>query len=376
MASITKRNNTFRIRVSLGYDHLGNQITKSTTFVPPTNVTSNKARKLAEEFAFEYERKCKGLIDLKENMRFCDLMDWYFENYADNELKDITSYNYKSQLNYHVIPEFGNMKLKDFTPAKITAFFKKKNLSHANSKKIYIIMQSLFTRAVEQGFIKETPCRNVILPKDKEQKEKKPFLNEVQAKTLLDMVKDYSPFNIIIKLLLYTGMRSGEALGLRWQDIDFENKVIRIEHTLTDVAGKHWLTTPKTANSKRIIGMSEVLSNILLEHKEKQEEQVKKLGKMFTYPEMIFTSATGNYLDRSGLNQKFRRFVKDTDFDFLTLHGLRHCNATLLINNGIDIKLVSEHLGHSDINVTANVYADVLMSSKVKMAEAISLKLD
>ena len=68
-------------------------------------------------------------------MRLADLMEWYFENYANNELKDITSYNYKkSQLNYHVIPEFGNTKLKDFTPAKVTAFFKKKNLTHANSK--------------------------------------------------------------------------------------------------------------------------------------------------------------------------------------------------------------------------------------------------
>jgi len=97
---------------------------------------------------------------------------------------------------------------------------------------------------------------------------------------------------------------------------------------------------------------------------------------MFTYPEMVFTSATGNYLDRSGLNQKFRKFVKDTDFYFLTLHSLRHCNATLLINSGIDLKLVSEHLGHADINVTANVYADVLMSSKVKIAELISLSFN
>ena len=171
-------------------------------------------------------------------------------------------------------------------------------------------------------------------------------------------------------------MRSGEALALRWQDIDFDNKIIRIENTLTDVAGKHWLQPPKTVNSKRFIGMSDVLANILLKHKQKQSDKIIALGLLYKYPEMVFTSDTGNYVDRSYLNTIFRRFVKDTNFDFATLHTLRHCNATLLINSGIDLKIVSEHLGHCDIGVTANTYADVLASSKAKVANMIALNLD
>lgn len=90
---------------------------------------------------------------------------------------------------------------------------------------------------------------------------------------------------------------------------------------------------------------------------------------------MVFTTENGNYIDRSRLNTQFRNFVKDTDFDFITLHSLRHCNATLLINSGIDLKIVSELLGHSDVSTTANVYADVLQSSKARVADLISLKL-
>ena len=95
----------------------------------------------------------------------------------------------------------------------------------------------------------------------------------------------------------------------------------------------------------------------------------------FQTPEMVFTSANGNYRDRSALRTSFKRFLKGTEFEFLTLHQLRHCNATLLLNSGVDLKIVSEHLGHCDIGVTANIYADVLKSTKAKVADLVSLKL-
>ena len=346
MATINKRGNTFQIVVSLGLDVNGKKIRKTTTYKPPENTTPKKAEKLAQEFAVEFERKCRGLSSLNENMRFSEMTEWYIDNYAKNKLKPITAYNYEKQIQNNLLPELGNIKLKD-------------------------------ARAVEQGFIKETPCtKAVILPKAETPKEKKPFLDENQAKDLLKMVEDNTQFNRIIKVLLFTGMRSGECLALRWQDIDFENKTIHIENTLTDVGGKHWLQPPKTATSNRYIALSDILADIFREQKKYNDEKLSKLGKLYTYPEMVFTTESGNFVDRSGLNTQFRRFVKGTDFDFITLHSLRHCNATLLINSGIDLKIVSELLGHSDVSTTANVYADVLKSSKAKVADLISLKLN
>ncbi|MBQ8435938.1 MAG: tyrosine-type recombinase/integrase, partial [Oscillospiraceae bacterium] len=130
-----------------------------------------------------------------------------------------------------------------------------------------------------------------------------------------------------------------------------------------------------TARSNRYIGMSDTLIELFTVHRKHYEEKVEYLGELFQHPEMIFTSESGNFVDRSFLNLQFRRFVKGTSFEFATLHTLRHCNATLLINSGIDLKIVSELLGHSDVSTTANVYADVLDSSKAKVADLISLKL-
>lgn len=206
-------------------------------------------------------------------------------------------------------------------------------------------MQSIFTFAVSQNYMKETPCRNIILPAKKSTTdEKRKYLSESELQRFLPLFDEYSSFNTIIKLLLYTGMRSGECLGLQWSDIDFDNGIISINHTLSDVGGKHFLTTPKTKNSKRYISMNKTVAAILKEHKRHQYELKLSLAK-FPHPKMVFTSSNGNYKDRSSLNTSFKRFLKGTEFEFLTLHALRHCNATLLLNNGVDIKIVSGTLG-------------------------------
>lgn len=113
----------------------------------------------------------------------------------------------------------------------------------------------------------------------------------------------------------------------------------------------------------------------LLEQKSYIEKLKIALGDDFTHPEMVFVLALGNYRDRSSVYHSLKRFTKGTEFEDMTLHQFRHCNATILINSGVDLKVVSEHLGHCDIGVTANIYADVLRSTKAKTAEQIELKL-
>lgn len=382
---IIQRGKSYTFTVAMGMDVNGKQIRKTTTWTPPEGLTEKKADKLAKEEYLNFKNRCKGLSAFNENMRFKDLVEEYFAVYAPNKLKPITAYNYEKMIDFHFIGYFGNKKLKDITPGVLTDFFCKLTttkgeevvpMAPATVKRIYNIMQSLFHFAVSQNYLKETPCRGVILPtKDSTKDEKRKSLTEEELPKFLKLFEDYSVLNTIVKVLIYTGMRSGEALGLQWEDIDFDKRLIIVNHTLSDVGGRHFLTTPKTKTSKRTIYMNDTLIEILKAHKLEQHKLIFSLGRKFEHPEMVFTSDLGNYKDRSCLNTSFRRFLKGTDFEFMTLHCLRHTNATLLLNSGVDLKIVSEHLGHSDVGTTANIYTDVLDSSRKKTAEIIELKL-
>ena len=350
---------------------------KSTTFTPPTDTTPKRAEKLAQEFAFEFERRCKGYISFNENMRFSELADWYFTNFAPVELKASTVYTYTGQYKKHIKTVLGNMKLKDITTPKLTQVMQSYNLNPATVRKLYVIIQSIFKRGMEQGFLRDNPCRNVILPKNKEQ-HKVMALTEDELKRFVKMLNEKpcdEDVKRIIRVLLYTGMRSGECFALRWEDVDFENMSISIKHTLNDIGGKHELTPPKTKKSIRTIGMSKTVADIFQEQKKYTDDLKIALGDSYAHPEMVFPSANGNYRDRSSVLTSLKRFTKGTEFEHMTLHKLRHCNATMLLNMGVDLKIISDHLGHCDINVTADIYADVLSSTRKVLADSIEKKL-
>lgn len=375
---IEQRGNSYRFTVSMGYDRNHKQIRKTTTFTPPMGLTQKQADKLAKEEYIQFSNRCKGLHTLKENMRFSDLVEEYKKLYIPSQLKKSTAYNYEHLIEYHFMDYFATKKLKDITPAVINHFFathksnakgKTTSLAPRTLKKLYTTLQSVFTFAVSQGYIKETPCRNIILPRvDLVEEERKHLLPE-ELLTFLSIFGYYSAVNAIVLTQLFTGLRPSECLGLQWEDIDFENRKITLRHNLNDVAGKHELDTPKTKGSKRHIYMNDSLYNLLKKHRIEQKKLQLALGSDFKHPEMVFTSATGNYKDRSCLNTQFKKRLKGTGLEFMTLHKLRHTNATLLVNYGIDLKIVSEHLGHSDIKVTADTYAGVLDKSRIETAD-------
>ena len=312
-------------------------------------------------------------------MTLQELSDWYFTYYAPNNLKEVTMYNYEYIANRFILPTLGDMPLEDFNNMQLTEFFGGLDVSPEYCRNVYIVLRSMFTLAIKNGLVDRHPCDHVILPrKPIEAQEQKPCLTEEQARELFRMTEPYSWFTSVVRFLLLTGMRSGEAFALQWEDVDFENEMIHIHHNLTNVASKHWLSTPKTRNSIRRILMSEDVKDLLLKQREEQALAMERrlaAGKPFPHPEMVFTSKTGGYLDHNYTERKFKQFIRDTSFSDITLHSLRHANATFMLAGGIDLKVVSAILGHSSITVTANIYTDVLDRSKLIAAEVVAEQL-
>lgn len=382
MANITKRNGSYLIRVSMGRDANRKQIIRSTTYKPPEGISEKKAEKLANAFAVDFENKCRYYSQYNENMKFSELAEWYFNNYSEVELKSVTAMNYKSQYNNHIKEYLGHKRLKEFTPLMLTDYLKmlhtKDGLSASTCRKVYIVVQSIFKRGLEQGFLRENPCHNVILPKDKNKSKKRYSLTVEETIRFIQLVKNSdkdADVKRIIIFLLFTGTRIGECLALNWEDIDFENRSIHIRHTLAKGPNGLFLDTPKTSSSYRTIGMNDTAFDILKEQKAYCADLKYALGNKYAHPEMVFPSSLGNYRDRSSIYHSLGRITVGTEFADMTLHKLRHCNATILLNSGVELKMISEHLGHSGVEITANIYADVLQSQKIKMANILELKL-
>ena len=376
MTGIVKRGeNTYRFTVSVGFDGNGNHIRKTTTYKIPSGVKLSQLDKRLTEAYIDFSNRCKGMKNLNENIRFKELVEIYFRDFAPNELKPATIYNYEKDLHRHMLPVFGNKKIKDIAVSDLSTFFTSLDLSPASTRKMKTIMSSVFHFGVQQGYVKENPCIGALHKKNTHSNKKVNFYTKEQSKQLMELTSQYSKFNTIIQFLMFTGLRCGECLSLNWSDIDLENNIIRIDKTLT-YADKKWFTTaPKTENSYRTIKLSNYAKSLLLRHKEKQDEGKAIVGTEWVEPDLVFTSWKGNFYDRSLLNTQLRRFLEKNDMSKITIHGLRHTNASLMINNGIDIKAVSAHLGHCNISITGDIYGHIFDEYEVRIAEVVEGEL-
>ena len=194
------------------------------------------------------------------------------------------------------------------------------HLNATSVRKVYIVVQSIYRRALQQGFARENPCQNVIIPKKKDTG-KRYSLSEEETKRFLHLIRDKSwdeDVKRILIFLLFTGMRIGECLGLAWDDIDFEKKTIFIHHTLSRVDGEYYLDSPKTKSSIRLIAMNSTVEKYLREQQTYVEQLKVSLGNKYAHPEMVFPSGLGNYRDRGSVYHSLKRMTKGSEFEDMT----------------------------------------------------------
>ena len=316
--------------------------------------------------------------DYQPDMTFAELSDWYFTHYAPNNLKPVTETNYRYMAERFLLPAFGALHISEFHNIMLTQWFSELPVSAAYCKNIYTVLRSMFTLAMRQGLLERHPCDYVVLPRiPVDAEERKPRLTEEDAQELFRMTEKFNWFNSVVRFLLLTGVRSGEAFGLRWKDVDFERHFIHIRRNLTNVKSQHWLDTPKTKNSIRQIYMSEEVEALLRRQQQGQAFWIENIGGLeyFPHPEMVFTTPKGHFIDHNYTERKFKQFVAGTSFSNITLHSLRHANATLMLAAGVDLKVVSALLGHSSIATTANLYTEVLDSTKAEAAMKVLQQL-
>ena len=390
----TKTGISFRIIAYDGYkiDKNGNyrQVRKTKTFKPPKDMPLRQARKIAQQMELDFTDQYKKNQASGVNMKLTEVWEWFSKYYAPNYLRESTQETMRNIVETKILPEIGHIKLGDFSSNRITAFlydvaiYKDKDgkpikptqyYKDSYTQLIFSKLHTLFDIAVKQGWIKDNPCTNAIKPKRNKTQKLPPFEID-QIKDLLKRSENFDTYNAVIHFQLYTGMRIGETLALTWDDIDFDKRTININKTINYVRGEFKVGPPKTENSYRILGMNNTVYHLLQQVKEEQDKMKIALKDVWQDLNLVFTQDTGGYIQKANINNRLSSLKKGTNYEYITVHSLRHANATLLLMNGVDLKIVSAHLGHNDIQTTANVYIDVLKSQQQVVAQLIEFNLE
>lgn len=252
-----------------------------------------------------------------------------------------------------------------FTPVK------KDGLSGKTLLHYHRFLSAMLETAVQWQYIPSNPCARVKPPRAVQTETA--YLDEAQAGQLISALDGEPPqYRTAVLLLLNTGLRRGELCGLEWADVDLEHGVLSVRRNSLYLPGKGVYTdTPKTKSSARAIRMPPSCIPLLEQHRAWQAKYRTDLGDQWRESGRLFTSADGSPIHPDTLTSWFSDFVKRHDLPKVTLHGLRHTNASLLIAAGTNIRTVSGRLGHSQASTTANIYAHAIQSADAIAAEAL-----
>ena len=305
---------------------------------------------------------------------FGQWMDVWFENYATVKVRPSSHQTYRGYINNHIKPNIGNIPLNKLTSLDLQKFYKKllgtgrverieskkqpKGLSAKTVRNINQIIASALNLAIQEKLIHANPTIGCALPRV-EHKEMKTVTAE-QLTSFLREAKETGVYEMYY-IELATGLRRGELLGLKWDDIDMNNGTIRVRRQVARIDGEIVEAPLKTKNSYRTVSIGDDAIEVL-------KEQRKKVGREIEY---VFPSPNGGPISPDSVLNMLHRVLERAGLPKIRFHDLRHTFATLALQNGVDIKTVSGMLGHFSAGFTLDTYAHVTTSAQKEAADTM-----
>ena len=241
--------------------------------------------------------------------------------------------------------------------------------------KNYNIIHGALEKAVELGMIIRNPCKGVAFPAD-DRHEMRVLTPGEQTAFIKALTGEY--FWPVFLMYLYSGLRLGEGIALRWTDIDLEKKTIRVNkkaivcHDFSKHSAKAEVQKfCKTKSSHRVVVITSGLVSVLAEHKAAMMEQAEQMRETWTDDRLAFVNTRGHMIFGRNLQLVLERICKKAGLEGVTMHTLRHSYATRCFEAGVDIKAISEQLGHLNVKTTYNIYVHLLQDTKAKEIEKL-----
>lgn len=357
----------YKITIELGVDILGKRQRITRTFIGTLAEVKVKDAELTKKYYHKGET-----VSVKE-LTFEQYSKVFIKKHCEGNIGLVTINNYKRLLK-NILPLLGNYKLSKITPAMLDNMYQKlrkgqkgKQLSYNSMYDYYKLINAMYNQALKWEFIDKNPNLKAHKPK-KELVERK-FYNLEQVNELMSCLdNECIKYKALIRLALDSGARRGEISALRWSDLNFETRTLKIDNSLKVIKGVVDEKKAKTNSSNRVIFLSEETIGVMKEYKEWQDNYIKELGSKWKGTDRIFTAENGEHMNPSTCYKVFTKITKKYGLEHIRFHDLRHTSASLMISDGVNIKAVSERLGHASINITSDIYTHTFENDKLKCA--------
>jgi integrase len=290
------------------------------------------------------------------------LLNW-LQTHIQPRVRGRTYQSYQDLITKHLLPTLGHVKVHKLTSGHVQQLYELKrheNYAPQTIRNISLLLRRALDDACQRQYLFHNVCRTVALPKAPKANTMRSLTIE-QARQFLTAVKG-DPLEALYVLALTTGMRQGELLALKWDDIDLTHGNIQVRHTLTRIPRQGaMLSETKTPSSRRCIHLTTIALETLKQLSLQQEQTKRETGVQRGNHQWVFCNEQGNPLDGGNLlRRSFRPLLNQANLPAIRFHDLRHSTATLLLALGTHPKIVQELLGHSQISMTLDIYSHVL----------------
>lgn len=295
----------------------------------------------------------------------------WLETYAATNTRLRTQQGYRSHIRANIVPAIGSVRLQELRPDQIQKMYSDllaRGIS-VTAVRVHRLLKQALSHAVKWGLLIRNPVDATTPPRGEAQELEMWDIPTLRA--FLDAASG-SRYGTLYHLAVLTGLRRSELLGLTWKAVDLDARSLMVLKTLQRITG-HGLVEgqPKTKRSRRPIALSPEAVKVLRRIRANQLEERLVAGPAWEDTGFVFTQPNGRRVDSNFVTRDFQKIVTHAGMPHLTLKGLRHAHATVMLTKGVHPKIVSERLGHSNISTTMDIYSHVIPGLQEKAANTV-----